>query len=360
MNNEWKKLISDLYRRVTEEKMTDAQIAIEYSRLWWHETIYDGDGDKRFRNHIDNNLKKNVALLNKYEDKYEIARKTLLLADTSVLWETGIIDKEHKHDYQLYSCKTKDPTGFIYQTSYDYSTYLQINNINALGRFLRNNKELIEKGYLIYIPDIMVDGLCKNALWEDYDFIDYPSREVCEKLLDERSNTSCITSRNRFLEDIYIRSIAQVEIPYIDDCTNDSLIKAMENYSDEFSKFRLYLESEFLSLYEANGSESFDTNIKKIGINIKNGINLLNSDIKRINRHLVIKMGSFLTLGFAVATLVAINGSLFNSPNLERIISYLGTGGGIVSIANFVEQCLDEKQIIKEQPFYFIWLIHKK
>lgn len=360
MNNEWGKLIADLYKRVEDERMTDAQIAISYARLWWHETIYDGDGEKRFRNHIDNNLNKNVALLNKFEDKYEIARKTLLLADTSILWETGTVGEEHRRAYQLYSCKTDDPTGFIYQTSYDYSTYLQINDIQSLGRFIKNNKELIEKGYLIYIPDIMVDGLCKNALWEDHTFIDYPSKEVYGKLLNEKSNASSITSRNKFLEDFYLRSIVQVEIPYIDDCSNENLIRAMENYSNEFFKFRLYLESEFLKLYEANNSESFDANIKKVGINIKNGINLLNSDIKKMNRHLIIKTGSSFAVGFAVATLVAINGSLFSSSNLEKIISYLGTGGGIVSIANFVEQYLNEKQIIKDQPFYFIWLIHKK
>lgn len=360
MNNEWRKLIAGLYKRVEDERMTNAQIAMSYARLWWHETIYDGDGERRFRNHIDRNLNKNVALLNKFEDKYEIARKTLLLADTSILWETGVVNEGQQRNYQLYSCKTDDPTGFVYQTSYDYSTYLQINDIQSLGEFIRNNKELIEKGYLIYIPDIMVDGLCKNALWEDYTFIDYPSKEVYEKLLNEKSNASSITSRNKFLEDFYLRSIVQVEIPYINDCSNENLIRAMENYSNEFSKFRLYLESEFLKLYEANNSESFDTNIKKVGINIKNGVALLNSDIKKINRHFAIKIGSSFVVGFAVATLVAINGSLFNSSNLERIISYLGTGGGIVSIANFVEQCLDEKQIIREQPFYFIWLIHKK
>ena len=273
----------------------------------------------------------------------------------SILWETD----SHIRSFCIDSYKDKYPGNYINTSEYDYDTYLLINDINTLGRFIKNNRRLIESNYSIYIPRIECSGTDDNYLLGKLNYTLTPSEDLFQKLIGSKNSTSCTISR-RFIEDNYLRIITEIEIPYVDDCSDDIFIKTINKYEKTFDRFRLYIREEMERLNEINNSDLFDTSIKRIGIDIEKGINALNSDIKKLNRHIVIQAGNYLALGSVVATLVAINGAAFNMSALGELLTYLGTGGGIISIGNFIENCLNRKQDIKEQPYYFAWLLHKK
>lgn len=355
MDNQWKKTVIDFYKDVEEYKMDINQIAVNYVKLWWTGcALYSNRDNRGFVNYIDTDEYKNLALLNKFEDKFEICKRTMLISDMSILWESNEDSKFCIEEY-------REPGGssYVNPSVYNYDAYLITKNISNLGGFLKNNRELIESGYSIYVPNIVVDLREDNNLFGDINKIFSPSKDVFEDLLKGKSSSSCQMSR-KFIEDKYLRIIAEIEIPYIDNCSNDVLIKIIEDYTKEFSNFRLYIKEKFLELDEENGSNTFDRDIKRIGLDMQKGVNALNSDIRKINRHLFIRAGSSFAIGCTVATLVAINGTVFNTTTMEQLLTYLGAGGGIISMTNFIENYLNKKQDLKEQPFYFVWLLHKK
>lgn len=353
MDKKWNQLIRNLYDKIDKSHLSDEEIALEYTKLWW--TNETRNPYNRFENHIDINEYNNLALLNQFEDKFNICRKTLLISDMSILWEPDLNIKSFCID----SYKDTYPGNYIDTSEYDYNTYLMIDDINILGRFIKNNRRLIESNYSIYIPRIECIGKDDNYLLGELSYTLTPSENLFKKLLDSKNSTSCTISR-KFIEDNYLRIITEIEIPYIDYCSDDIFVNIINKYEKEFNRFRLYIREEMERLNEVNGSDLFDTSIKRIGIDIERGINALNSDIKKLDRHIVIRAGNYLALGSIVVTLVAINGVALNMSTLGELLTYLGTGGGIISLSNFIEDCLNRKQDIKEQPYYFVWLLHKK
>lgn len=356
MNNEWREKVIKFFENVENRKLDDWQTAVEYAKLWWTGcALYKNRNNRGFINYIETSEYKNLALLNKFEDKFDMCKRTLLISDVSILWETGLENQA----YCIEEYREPGGASYVNPSVYNYDAYLKTKSINDLGRFLKGNRELIESGYTVYIPNIMVDYREDNNLLGDINEILNPSEDTFESLLKGKSSSSCQLSR-RFIEDKYLRVVTEIEIPYIDDCPESVLIKIIEKYTKEFSNFRLYLKEELIKLKEENGSNSFDTDIKKIGIDIQKGVNVLNSDIKKLNRHALMKAGSGFVIGCTVATLVAINGAVFNMNTLEQLLTYLGAGGGIISMSNFIESYLNNKQDMKEKPFYFVWLLHKK
>ena len=79
-----------------------------------------------------------------------------------------------------------------------------------------------------------------------------------------------------------------------------------------------------------------------------------------MRRHTLFQVGSGLVIGTVVATLVAINDAALSSNTITQLLTYLGTGGGVISISKFLEDYLNKKQMLSERPYYFLWLFHKK
>lgn len=356
MDNLWKKTIINFYNDIEKNKMDEQQIAVKYAKLWWTGCVlYKSRDNRGFVNYLGNDEFKNIALLNKFEDKFDMCKRTLLISDMSILWE---VDSEI-NTYCIEEYRERGGSSYANPRVYNYDAYLKTKDINNLGKFIKDNRDLIERGYSIYIPNVIVDFREDNNLFGDRNKILSPSEDVFTSLLKDKSSSSCQMSR-KFVEDKYLRIITEIEIPYIDSCSNSVLIKTIEDHIKEFSNFQIYLKEEFIKLNEENGSNTFDASIKKIGLNMQKGVNALNSDIKKINQHALTRMGSSFVIGCTMATLVAINGTFFNMTTLEQLLTYLGAGGGIISMANFLEDYLNKKQDIKDQPFYFVWLLHKK
>lgn len=353
MDKKWNQLIRNFYNKIDKNCLSNEDIALEYTRLWW--TDETRNPYNRFKSYIVIDEYNNLALLNQFEDRFNICRKILLISDMSILWETDLNMKRFYVD----SYKDIYPGNYLDTSEYDYHTNLLTNDINNLGKYIKDNRRLIESNYSIYIPRIECDGTDDNFLLGELSYTLTPSEDLFKKLLDGKNSTSCTVS-GKFIEDNCLRKITEIEIPYIDYCSDDVFIKTINKYENAFHRFRLYIREEMERLNEVNNSNLFDTSIKKIGIDIEKGINALNTDIKKLNRHIVIQAGNYLALGSVVVTLAAVNGAVLNMSTLRELLTYLGMGGGIISISNFIEDCLNRKQDIKEQPFYFIWLLHKK
>lgn len=362
MNNRWNQKLTDFYNRIEKGNMREEEIAIEYAKLWWddtdffrHSPAFSHPNNAGFVDNIDVNQRKNMALVNTFGEGVNLCKRAMLISDTSVLWETN----SRLNKYLLHSYKDTTPSNISAQTSIDYEAYLQINDVEVLGRFLKENKRMVLSEYSIYIPDIMVN-VYEDSYWSGNSYYtENPSQNMINKLLEMKSRASCSIA-SPFIEDKYLRAVAQIDIPYIDSKSNDAIVKIIEDYEEEFSRFRLYLNEKFLELDEVNGSDSFDTSLKRIGLDIQKGTNALASDIKRMKRNALIRMGSHVAIGVVAATLVAINGTVFNQLALEKLLAYLGAGGGIISMVSFAEDYLNKRQDVREQPFYFVWLFHKK
>lgn len=358
-----REMLSQIYDKYAALGGDDELLALEYARTWWSQrdffncsTVVAHSVNRGFVPGVDVDQLQNVALLTPRDSLSYYAKRSLLLADKVLLYSPS--DSERR-PYPIASYEDPYPPNVSAQTSIDYTAFLNIADIRQLGRFLQENKELILSERVAYIPDITVD-VHTDTYWDGSCHTrETPSRDMLEQLITWKDSASGAISR-RFVEDLYLRAVAEIEIPYFDGQNSAAVLRMIEEHEYELSNLRNRLKRCFLELYGAEGSGSFDFSIKKIGLDIQDGIKEIRSEMKKLHRHVGFQVGSGLAIGTVVATLVAISGTVVSSNTIAQLLTYLGTGGGIISMSKFLEEYLNKKQDITEKPFYFFWLFHKK
>lgn len=353
-----------LYKKIENTNMSNEQAALEYASLWWsHDEAYrSGDGsfvghrhNAGFINHIDLQELNNIALMNVNDSSAFFTKKALLISDNIILSDINPTSTNH----HIISEFKDVPTNGSAQTSIDYKVYLRTERIEEVGRWIKTNKELILSGYATYFPDIKSELRIETwYMGDENHIIENPASDKFNDIINAKSNISSTLSRS-FINDNYLRAIAEIEIPYIEGVSNNMMVKLIEDKSDILADLRISLKENFLELNNANGAENFDYITKKIGNNIHKCVKDIRLEIEKLNRKTFFQVTGAIT-AVATATLVAINGGVLSKDLLNSLLGYLGAGSGIISVSKFFENYLENKSKIKEMPYYFIWLFHKK
>lgn len=361
MDNHLQHGLMTLYEKINSTDITNRQIVLDYTSLWWdHNDAYRCNGtishrtDSGFINHINLNTLNNIALVSATDSPTFFTKKALFISDNIILNDMNPDASAHLM-YQF----EDTPPNVSAQTSISYKAYLQTDYIEDIGLWIRNNKKLILSEYAIFFPNIKMEYQTENRFDGGLDRagVEYPSTAEFKDILAAKSNITSSMSRS-FVDDTYMRAIAEIDIPYIEGVSSDVMIKLIEDRSDVFASCRLGLKKSFLELDRANGSEQFDYITKKIGIDIQDSVREIQSELKKINRRTFFKTtGAVAT--FTTATLVAVNSVIFDPSMINTTLAYLGSGGGFITLSGLVGNHLEEKQLVKDRPYYFIWLLHK-
>lgn len=357
--------LKKLYKKYGVSSENDREFALDYAKMWWsennflkHSPTFQCSANDGFVCHVDFAQFQNIALLRPQDSLSYYVKRSLLLADLVLLYDHNLCS-EKKNLYPLFSYIDSIPPNASAQTSIDYTAFLNISDVDQLGEFLRNNKELVLSKRVVYYPNIKVD-IHTDTYYNGSEYTtENPSQDEFEQLIGHKNNISSSISR-RLVEDRYLRIVAEIEIPYFDGQNNSTIVKILKDNEESLSILRKNLKRCFLDLYAANGSELFDDRIHRIGLEIQDGIDEIHSEMKKMRRHTLFQVGSGLVIGTVVATLVAINDAALSSNTITQLLTYLGTGGGVISISKFLEDYLNKKQMLSERPYYFLWLFHKK
>lgn len=288
----------------------------------------------------------NVSILSNSTPLSFLTKRAALVADTTLLTHYG----ETKHQFWHYS----DSPPKAPNDGDTTDCYLRCPNLIELGNWIRDCKPLLLTGDMFYFPDIVVEH--ERESWHDGDVIATTSEEsihpLCEVVIENRKLVDSLPSVA--IKSRYIRPILEIDLPCVDNVDLSTFCKITLDEKEATEQFRDHLRLKFLDMKENEESEFFDSNLAKIGIEIRDGVRKLNSQLSSI-RHQRAFQVTGAAVGVIAASLVAINNAALSS--LPEI---LGTSGGIFAIAKAVEQYIVEKKKIQDSPYYYLWLIEKK
>lgn len=356
MNKVYAETMKAFFSSITKETLNNSEaLAIAYANFFWNQDShlyslyskmeYGKYSGARLIQLPDTSSLTNVNLVNNKTQLSYITKRGLLISDTIVFSHY----KEKEHCFFTYDDQPPNP-GI---DSMHNQCYLRCPSLDEFGGWLKGCKKLLLNGDVFYYPDIKISIERETSSWGST----YWDEEVTmDKIRDIVLNQETLidTASKAFRENLYLRYITEVEIPYIDNVNIDTLSEIILEEKENIDKSRDYLRNNFIDLRLANNSENYDGKIEQIGLSIKDCIREVESHFKRIKRKRTFQV-SGAVVGTVTASLVAINGATLNI--LPAII---GAGGGIIALANYIENYLTEKQKGKEMPFYYIWLISKK
>lgn len=302
----------------------------------------------------------NISLIENDLNNFSIASENVALdfltKRLSLISNTGIISHfSNKWEHFKSNINSNSGWGAINENIDAY--YVDCPNLEGLGKWLVDCSQLIITGQIRYYPRIKVSssteisGVGIKEEFEIYDEDEY-FPEKLDAIIRNRKLVSVETKN--VIKSKFIRTIISVELPVIENIPlkQFSILAADEKLSLDI--LRDFLRVKFLELEENEGSESFDANIMKLGLDIKNGIRLIKSDFKNLSSKTAFQ-ATGATIASSMATLIAINSAAFES--WGKIV---GASGGLFVFFKALEANLEARRKLKNSPYYYFWLLNKK
>lgn len=291
----------------------------------------------------------NVNILSHQTPLSFLTKRLPLIADTTIISHYG----EKRHEF--YHGTWTSPTGSTIYRFDDCTCYLRCPDLEELGVWLRDCKPLLTGGDLFYFPDIIVETIFaddfstrrQKAYWE-------ASRDpLCEIIVENKKLVHLLT--DQMVKSKLVRPVVLVDLPYIENVDLGTFAHITADEKEPTERFRDFLRLKFLDLKQNEESEFFETNLAKIGIELRDGVRKLEADFATLKQKRAFQVAGA-TIAATTAILVAINGTAFG--NLPAL---LGTSGGLLAIANAIQEySVEKRKTINESPYYYLWLLSQK
>jgi hypothetical protein len=291
----------------------------------------------------------NVSILAKDTSLSFLTKRVSLVSDTTILTHY----KEKPHVFYEYIDTPPGSWGTGADRN-DTTSFIRCPSLNELGEWLRKCKSLLLQGDVFYFPDIFVHRISQNSYdWEE--FVDEKEESVgplCDLIAENRKIID-LTS-NEIPKSSLVQPIIRLDLPYIDNVDLETFSKITADERDAIQRFRDFLRIKFLDLKANEGSESYNANLAKIGIELRDAVRGLNSDFDTLKRKNAFQVTQAV-VSATTATLVAIN-----SVALGTLPQVLGTSGGIIGVAVALQQYVSERHKFEDAPLYYLWLFSKR
>jgi hypothetical protein len=290
---------------------------------------------------------RNVSILTSDTPLSWMTKRALLIADSTLLGHPTNKFTEYKTE------------GFCTDPAYDIwedVTYCtNCPDLLELGYWLKRCRGLLERGDVFYYPKVKVERV--RTQYQGYQQFDWGTTE--DHLYDALVSSRKIVQnmRDNPLKADFIRAIIEIvkiHLPFVGRVDLSAFSKISCDEHRRLETFRSFFREQFLELSSNEGSVSFDRNLQRIGIRIRNGVRALASDFRSLRRKAAFQsVGA--TIGTVVATLLAINSEVF--PMLPTI---LGPSVGLTVFLKFIEEDYEKLSRLKDSPYYYLWILESK
>ncbi len=344
MNHKFAQTMKEFFNKIDNN---DGNLNLEQVALKFCENFIENTPGNIPSLNIPKNDITNVSILGNNTPLDFITKRTPLLADTTVLSHYG--EQEHKFHF------SKLQTGNSITSAIDYESTFNIRcpSLNELGKWLIDCRPLLEDGQIYYLPDFTYSQ-------ETYDFHvnerrgyrNYqPSRDLLYDIITKSKKMIGYQVQNTIKTDLF-RVLFSVDLPYIENIDTNTFAKITVDEPEAAETFRNFLRLRFLGLESAVGSESYEKDVSKIGVELREGVRQLNSDF-----NLLKKKRSFQVTGATIACVTAVLVALDNT-QFGYLPELLGTSGGILAVSKSLQEYSTEKQkTVEDSPYYYLWLL---
>jgi hypothetical protein len=228
--------------------------------------------------------------------------------------------------------------------------YIRCPSLTELGHWLLDCKPLLLSGDIFYYPELRMEVFHENYYMQDGEWKDVDiTTNIVTELIVENKKLAEASERLTF-DSTFVKAVLQVELPYIENVDLITFSKITSDESDALQSFRSFLRSKFIELQKADGNNYFETELVKIGWDIRDGIRKLDSDLVSIRRKPAFQ-ATGATILTTTAVLLAVNSIAFG--HLAQIV---GSGGGLMLAINAIHEYLSNRKQVQESPFYYFWL----
>lgn len=282
-----------------------------------------------------NNTKHTISVAANNTSLSFLTKRLSLLSDNVII--------THKSDNSIFIAlgETNDREDYWSRIS------LVCPNEIYLGKWLLNCENLLLQGAISYYPKYRYTG-CSwlSNRW------DYTKSSISVDAIVSSRDIVEIENKN-LVKSKLIRPIIRIEIPYIDNVDIKTFSKITLDEKSYIEPFRNHLKLNLLSIKDHEHGEFFDVELEKLGIEIRDGVRMLDDDLKALRRKRSFEVTGAV-IAMTTATLIAVHGTAF-----ETVSKVLGSGGGIFLLSRIIAENDFKKTALENSPYYYLWLFSK-
>lgn len=247
-------------------------------------------------------------------------------------------------------------------TSSSHSKTTAPPGVVRLATYLQGIMPFILTEQLTYFPNLDV---------QEYDYDDSPDSlgwgrmGMGDPVNDERATlrhfTDFVVAGRRILQDEsaslvrrrLVTPILELNLPIIEGTSLRDFCDLATGEAEAFRRAQNHLREQLL-LFDVTDEDSRDLNVATLDLRLRDAVDDLSSQTRALVRRNSVRAagGVFAT---AAATLVAISGE-----DLANIVSIVGLSGGAWSVITAAEQYAEDRQRLRQNPWYFFWLLDKQ
>lgn len=278
-----------------------------------------------------------VSILSGRADFEDMAKRSLLMADTSLLGSDDPPEQLFftRDDY------VDDAYGLMQHTSF-------LSNMDArtLTGWLDALRPNLERGDIFLLPRTKTDHEMQafggDGVRESHLF------DAVVKAGKVRSFATEDPTRRKFLT-----FLAEVPLPTVNDV---SLSTFAEVYNDHFAAanhLKEALRERFFELDAAKGGEMAETALLRIGNKLAREVRIATADLRAMGRR-----GAAQTAGVAIGTAVAVLAAI-NVAILADAAPLISGAGGLAALYKAIDAHLETRGKREANPFLFVWLLSR-
>ncbi|MFF2189854.1 hypothetical protein [Streptomyces sp. NPDC058155] len=234
--------------------------------------------------------------------------------------------------------------------------------LRGLGRWILDSEQLLKSGLAWYLPSYTTgerNGV-RSDLRLNHDSNKYELRGPLYRLEEHRRRSALLVRDGRAVESSgvepvkshLVRHVLSIELPFIEgvDLRTFSEVTAQEFAS--YSAFRDFLRIRFLELDESLNSTQSDREILKLGLEIKDEIRSVRSEMNTARRKRAVAVTGA-GIGSVSAVLVAVYG-----PAFQEALAAVGASGGLWGVLHAATD--NGVRDLRENKWYYVWALARK
>lgn len=234
--------------------------------------------------------------------------------------------------------------------------------LRGLGRWILDSEQLLKSGLAWYLPSYTTgerEGV-RSDLRLNYGSNRYELIGPLYRLEERRRRSALLVRDGRAVESSgvepvkshLVRHVLSVELPFIEGVDLRTFSEVTTQEFASYSAFRDFLRIRFLELDESLNSIQSDREILKLGLEIKDEIRSVRSEMNMARRKRAVAVTGA-GIGSVSAVLVAVYG-----PAFQEALAAVGASGGLWGVLHAATD--NGVRDLRENKWYYVWALAQK
>jgi hypothetical protein len=274
-----------------------------------------------------------------------LTKRAMLVADQMFL--------SHAKSHPLYQLRNFSRAGYP-GTWETVKEEVHAPQLGVLGRYLLDCMPIFEDGQFLYYPNVQrtiarFDNEDPLGSGEGMGPFSTNTNQVIDLVV--QGNRLVEVAARAYVQGKVIKPLLVLDLPSIEGTTLADFCKITTQESESLAPLQAFLREKLLAIDDEPQAASVEA--ARLSVEIRDGVRAVQSEMRRLTRRSAVQHAGA-GLATITASLIAIAGV-----DLAATLSLLGASGGLWGIVASRESYLHEKSLLRERPFYLLWVLSK-